>query len=40
MKTLFIATTFYRLLKKHQNGTNRIGPGARKRLAKAPIEPG
>ena len=36
---MFIATTFYRLLKSRQNGTKRIAPGPGKKLAKAPIEP-
>jgi hypothetical protein len=40
MKTMFIATTFYRLLKRHQNGTKRIALVRGKKLAKVSIEPG
>jgi hypothetical protein len=36
---MFIATTFYRLLKKRLDGAKRIGPGPGKRLAKVSVEP-
>jgi hypothetical protein len=39
MKTMFIATTFYRLLKSRQIGTKRIAPGPGKKLAKVSTGP-